>query len=400
MTPTCAEKGKQACLTSDVNGRKDRFVRNIKQGRSNVDQDDKVGITTTTHAGRGMQWPIGDHETEQLNAAGDINPISCEPTTGFNGHAGEVLSAPKVFAIYWGRDYGTPAVGLNNTARNFDSFLATVLNSTYMDMLAQYGVGRGTFAGSTWVDHDPGTSQTFTYSGMSELLTNWLNAGLSPIVPAPNEVQLLFVIFASREVTLTDDNGNTGFCGYHSSGFFKIFPWPWTKKNLFFAVIGANGTTDIVAHELAEAATDRSGNGWFSDSTSPCSSMFDHPEIGDVCSACGAPTLRIDGFDVASYWLVDAGRCLQQSDLTPAPPAMGIVPDVCGADPPRTGLSPARARAAITGAGFGFSETFDPTGGRRFAPYAEDQFPAGGTKAPLRTAVEVSIAVWHPGPTP
>jgi len=364
-----------------------------------VDQGDKSVAFTDTRGGRGVQWPIGGQEAERLDVAAGVNPISCEPTTGFNAHAGEVLSAPKVFVIYWGRDYGTPTTGMNATAQNFDAFFQVVLNSTYMDMLAHYGVGRGTFVGSTWTDHAPGISQTFTFSGMSQLLTNWLNAGLSPVVPASNEVELLFVIFAPTEVTLTDDNGNTGFCGYHSWGFFNISPvWPWTKKNLFFAVIGANGTTDVVAHELAEAATDRSGNGWYSDSTSTCGSMFDHPEIGDVCSACGAPTLTLGGFQVASYWLVNTGMCLQQSDLTPPPPAIGMVPDVVGADPPRTGLSPSRARAAIVGAGFGYSESFDPLNGPRFASYAEDQTPGGGTQAQLGTVVDVSIAVWHPGP--
>jgi hypothetical protein len=359
-----------------------------------VNQGDKSVASVGARRGRGVQWPIGGREAEPAEAAAGINPINCEPTTGFNAHAGEVLSAPKVFAIYWGRDFGTPTTGMSASAQNFDAFLQAVLDSRYMDMLAQYGVGRGTFVGSTWVDHDRGTPQTFTQSGMGGVLANWLTDGLSPVVPASNEVELLFVIFVSAEVTLTDDNGNSGFCAFHDSGYFNISPvWPWTKKNLFYAVIGAGAGTDSVSHELAEAATDRSGNGWFSDSTSSCGSMFDHPEIGDVCSACGGPTLTLDsGFQVASYWLVDAGACLQQSDLTPPPPQMGTVPDV-------TGFSPLRARAAIVAAGFVFAEVIDAQGGvPRFSPYVEDQTPAGGEQAQIGTVVQVTVAVWVPGP--
>jgi hypothetical protein len=68
-----------------------------------------------------VQWPIGERPADGPDVAAGINPINCEPTTGFNAHAGEVLSAPKVFAIYWGRDYGSPATGMNATAQNFDA---------------------------------------------------------------------------------------------------------------------------------------------------------------------------------------------------------------------------------------------------------------------------------------
>ena len=78
--------------------------------------------------------------------------------------------------------------------------------------------------------------------------------------------------------------------------------------NLFYAVVDPTGGTSATSHELAEAFTDPALNAWFSDDG-------DHPEIGDVCSSCGSQTLILNGFSVASYWLVNARRCLQQSDL-------------------------------------------------------------------------------------
>ena len=69
--------------------------------------------------------------------------------------------------------------------------------------------------------------------------------------------------------------------------------------NLFYAVVDPTGGTSATSHELAEAFTDPALNAWFSDDD-------DHPEIGDVCSSCGSQTLILNGFSVASYWLVNA----------------------------------------------------------------------------------------------
>ncbi len=160
-------------------------------------------------------------------------------------------------------------------------------------------------------DHNPGTAETIDSNQMRDILISWIDAGMVAEAPAWNERDLLFVIFPPAEVTLVDRNGAGGFCGYHWYGHYRNSPLQ--KDNLFFAVIDTTGGTDTVAHELSEAFTDRSLNGWYSNDAP-------YSEIADVCSFCGAPTLNLGGFAVASYWLVGAARCLQQSDLTPAPP--------------------------------------------------------------------------------
>ncbi len=146
-----------------------------------------------------------------------------------------------------------------------------------------------------------------------------------------------------------------------------------------------------MAHEIAEAFTDRDGNGWHSDDTSPTGDPTkNYPEIGDVCNACGTGVLDLGGFQVASYWLVNSGRCLQQTDLDPVP--LATVPDV-------TNLSPAQARARLAAAHFGMSEVADPLDGN-FKPYVEDQDPSGGAQAPEGSTVNVMVAVPHKGPPP
>ena len=114
-----------------------------------------------------------------------IEPLPGEVTTGFGPHSGKVMTAPRVFSIYWGRTYGSPATGINAKATTLDSLLATVVASRYVDNLAQYGVGAGTFIGSTWVDHSPGQAQTFTMDQIATILTAWLNACGPRRYPAP-----------------------------------------------------------------------------------------------------------------------------------------------------------------------------------------------------------------------
>lgn len=236
-----------------------------------------------------------------------INPIPGIDTTDFNAHAGEVMASPQVFAIYWGRNYGSPTTGLNATANNLDTFFSAILaNAAYMGELGQYSVGAATFLGSTWVDHDPSTAQTLTYDNMRDTLIHWLQGYILPVVPQRNELNLLFVIFAPTEITLVDNNGAGGFCAYHWWGHYNKGSG---KDNLFFAVVDATALTSAISHELVEAFTDRSHNGWHSD--------IDGSEIGDVCSSCGSATLTVSGFSAASYWLVEQRRCLQQSEITP-----------------------------------------------------------------------------------
>jgi hypothetical protein len=284
--------------------------------------------------GAGIQRIPAPEVAAQRRDAATIEPLPGEPTTGFSPNSDEIMSSPRVFAIYWGRDFGTPTTGTNAVAQNFDAFFTTVLNSLYMNQLSQYGIESATFLGSTWVDHDPGTAQSFTFNDMAQLLTNWLDDGLTPVRPESNETNLLFVIFAPKEVTLTDNNGVSGlFCAYHYAAYYSKSSL-FSKPNLFYAAIGSGSGTAPVAHEMVEAFTDRNpGQGWYT-SSGPGA------EIADVCNACGVGILTLNNFQVASYWLDDIGRCLQQSDLIPVPPPPPV-PDLVVTinPPPRLGVA-------------------------------------------------------------
>src|SRR3954454_20404630 len=125
-----------------------------------------------------------------LADAAGVAPIN-QPTSGFRPHENHTMSSPRVFAIYWGRTWGSAVTGMNANAVSMNSFLVAVLKSNYMDWIAQYGSGRGTFLGFTWVDHAPLFNQTLTPSDIVSLLTGWIDSGVTGVVPDTDETNLL-----------------------------------------------------------------------------------------------------------------------------------------------------------------------------------------------------------------
>src|ERR1051326_4678850 len=240
--------------------------------------DESQPPTTPDRRQPGVQRHQPPEVAGRLRAADEITQLP-GTTTDFSPNGGVVMYNPAVFAIYWGREYGTSATGINALAQQFNAFFSTVLDSNYMDPLSQYDVNHGTFLGSTWVDHDPETPQTLDENGFQTVLANWLDAGMPPVKPAADEHDLLFVIFVPAEVTmqlaghLQTEPPPNGFCAYHYWGFYQKSSL-FGQSNLFWAAITSGADTSVVAHELVEAFTDRDYNGWRSGVT----------EIGDACN--------------------------------------------------------------------------------------------------------------------
>lgn len=325
----------------------------------------------------------GAGDRRGVRAGAPIEPFPDVSTADFGPHGGEVMASPRVFAIYWGRDYGAPATGMNARAQTLDRFFRMVVTSPYLDMLKQYGVGHGTFVGSTWMDYAPGVPRTLDNDQVRDVLIGWLDDGVAPEVPAWNERDLVFVLFPPADVTLTFP-GQGAFCAYHWFGHYHNSPFQ--KANLFFCVVDTTSDTRIIGHELAEAFTDRDGDGWFSD--------VDGSEIADVCSRCGSAAPILEDFPVGSYWLVDQGRCLQQSDLAPVqPPATATVPRVIG-------MTPGNARAALQAAHFAVWETDVVDNTCEHVGVVRGQSPQGGTLSTIGATVTIWVGVRPPHPCP
>jgi hypothetical protein len=201
------------------------------------------------------------------------------PTVTF--HGGATLPHVQVQALYIGSDWATVSA-LKVQKTNTDTFLKSIVNSPYMDMLtnAGYGVGRGTAL--------PGVVDAVTLNKNNSLTDATIQSIIGTEIQnhklaAPNAETLVFVYVEPGVVVDANTNPHIGgtsvfdFLGYHDS--FK------TKagKNVAYAVIpyqaGINGSdpqvntefkssTDVSSHELAEAATDPGTNGtpgWYDD---------------------------------------------------------------------------------------------------------------------------------------
>jgi hypothetical protein len=261
----------------------------------------------------------GHHSTDAAvyEAAADEKT----PDNRLTPHLGKVLSAPHVWAIY----IGAPGYG---QSQSFDAYMTWMLGSTsYWSILAQYGVGYGTFDGRT----DIATDAFFLPGMVNAGFVDWLvlekrirevihpsadagapdagNAGdagddggvdasddggdasttIPPIPPAD-----AYVVFLPDGVNVDLGNGTTcaNAGGYHS--FDGVDP---------YAIIPPCGRYDlVVSHEMAEMVTDPlPGDGWYSDPDQYSSGG----EIGDLCNY----VTTVDSHAATQLWSNKDGDC-------------------------------------------------------------------------------------------
>lgn len=320
-------------------------------------------------------------ESRKVNLRHPVLPLDfISPPPGYkpsvSPHDDEVMASPRLIVIWWGDEYWTN--GPPTTVQQTMAFLNSILPSPYFGMLAEYNVGTATILQTLAIGYQGGP-QTLSEGDISNLLQTWmLNALILP--PADNETEQLYVLFVPSAVILTvggvsQNDPKGGFIGYHDHGKYNKL---LGKDNLFYAVIcgGLDFTqlTHSASHELAEAFTDRSGNGWYDDNTG-----F---EIGDICDCGVCPTLTLNGFTLASYWRQSQDMCMQQTDLTPGEQT---VPEVVG-------LDPQTAQQILSAGGLVMTVTQTTPTTAVTSPTVTSQAPAAGTLVAVNTVVSVTVA--------
>lgn len=250
-------------------------------------------------------WRVPGHEAVSV-----IGPFGGPPQV--SAHDGEVMAFPRLVVIFWGQAPEIEALG--------STFLDTMLPSAYFEMLSEYNVNLATVQQIMNVDY-AGPPEVLTEDQIHAQLKTWMEDGSIIAPPGSDETNLLFVLFAPPAVTLSLDGSVGGFLGYHGSTKYNK---DFGKDNMFYAVV-AGGlslglTTLSLSHELVEAFTNRSGDGWFSDDFVAWPFADTGRELGDICSCGVCPSLTLDGITLASYWRQSQNRCMQQDDLTPPPP--------------------------------------------------------------------------------
>lgn len=229
-----------------------------------------------------------------INVQQGVGAKSVAVSGGFTNHGGPVVASPQIKVLFWGSSWLDTAHTAQ--ASNLTQFLANLLNSSLMNLLAQYGVGSGQLLKTGFTDIT--VSGILTDSGIRQQLQKYFNVGSLP-EPDGNQVHFIFldesisVNDSGQGLVLCSPSGDTAF-GYHN--FFIT-----SKGNpVYYAVVPSlsdaclqetcNGDpsctlatsdtqeqrrTEVATHEFAELVTDPQLNAWVDNAGN---------EIGDVCA--------------------------------------------------------------------------------------------------------------------
>lgn len=228
-----------------------------------------------------------------------------------------VMASPRILPIYLGMEYGDPS-GLNARGLRLQEFFEAICNSSYFDLLGEYGVtDRPLMLPHVWMNDD-GAQKTMVRTTFRDDYADFLAKAMAQnnlMAPADNESNLLYVLFLPPNIAIELDSGAAP--AFHSYNWHKkIWPWP---PNLFYAAIGFQDAISIftcnITHELVEAFTDRDGWGWRDGD-------MVH-EIGDLCPG-GRGMLEFGNYRVSSFWSKSRGGCIQQADLPANDPLVAV----------------------------------------------------------------------------
>jgi Domain of unknown function (DUF4214) len=225
-------------------------------------------------------------------------------------HGGPLLRNPDVEVLFYGSQWATDP-SLQAVAGQIYQFFQTIVNSAYMDMLNEYGVGRGSVVG--WAVDPTTAPATLDDSQIQNSLVQDVVSGVL-LPPDSNRVYFVFPP-PGTEVTFTDGNGtlNTSgneantphFLGYHDAVpatfrtptlYYAVIPYPGGVNGLQSAMTAFQQMTFASSHELAESATDPDTmTGWLDDAQSQSGG-------GEIADLANGEYGTILGYDVTYVW--------------------------------------------------------------------------------------------------
>lgn len=264
---------------------------------------------------------------------------------GFVFHGGPVITFPQVYISFWGPMWSSDQAYVTRS-QHLTEFLQDLLQSNFMNVLSQYGVGTGAGSG-VFVQHSFVTNipTTLDESTIHSILQACINSSALPEPSSPSNN--ILVIFLDETIGVNDPGNGLVLCelqqdtafGYHSfftteAGnlfYYAIIP-ALTDQCLQESCSGGDSQcslhlteqqeqrqTQVTSHEFAEMTSDPELNAWFD--PDPQSG-----ENGDICN--GESDIIIVG---ANQWTVQriyskfddiqtqgASYCLSQA-LSPEP---------------------------------------------------------------------------------
>src|SRR5579863_9154080 len=130
----------------------------------------------------------------------------------FNYQGGPIIKDPQVYTIYFGDAWG----GAPSTRTNrLDQFISDLMNSQYMNMLAQYGVGStGNFIRSVFIGN---SNHTLLRADIDNMLQNAINTN---VIPEPDNPSNAYIIYLDDNTGIDDVPTGSVMCEASSDSAF------------------------------------------------------------------------------------------------------------------------------------------------------------------------------------
>lgn len=259
----------------------------------------------------------------QTNSLLTLETLEDRLTPAFNFQGGAIISHPQVVAVYYG-DYWSTSTGMQSAAQ-INTFLSYVVNSSFMDQLNQYGVGRGTTLGVGVIDSGLAGGNAITDADIQAKLSGDFTSGRLPGVAS----NTLYLVFTPPDVSVSSSVLNNAFdqFGYHSAlsygtnggiADYAVIINP-VGNGTYGSLTNFQTITHTITLELANAVTDPTGNGWIDRSTGY--------EVGSLVNQSGNYAF-FNNYVVAGLWSAVAQSASYPPGSTPptySPPADQII---------------------------------------------------------------------------
>ena len=252
------------------------------------------GVSAKGQAER-LPWLEGQPETPAMGPAAPLHG-------DFIYNGGPVITCPLIYTSFWGSLWLSDPAHIQEAGR-LSQFLTDLVNSEYMNVLSQYGVGSGKGSGlfiqASFISNVPAALKD---ADIHNVIQSAINAGAIPEPPANNTTHVL-VIFLDENTGVNDPSLGIVMCepagdnafGYHfdfttAAGnpfYYAVIPGlnDSCLKNscgndascsLHLAQTQEQRRTQVTSHEFIEMCTDpKFTKGWFGPSSD---------ENGDICN--------------------------------------------------------------------------------------------------------------------
>jgi hypothetical protein len=230
---------------------------------------------------------------------------------------GPLLDHVQIETVFYGQQWhADPA--LYQSTGTIDGYFNDITQSSYMDLLNEYGVGRGSFRDGVINLGDPPRGSVVDDSEIQTMLDTGIHQGYFD-APSPNQLYFVFTL-PNVLVTTAEGDSQTKFLGYHTMFndptlgpiYYAVIPHPIGNSDIF----GFNSfqqQTDVSSHELAEAVTDPDvQTGW----QDPAAGVGG--EIGDLAEGYHG---LLDGYVVQAEYLNSYGGPVIPYGSTPFIPS-------------------------------------------------------------------------------